>query len=110
MEELQSGVRKDEPAAPTRRWKHIIKAFEDEKAEELDEQSDDGYINVLSEDVAYAQEHVALNHTDWINPDTETYVVEMPLCQLMELRQVKLDGEPPMTIRPWANNLNNGRC
>eukprot|EP00972_Heterocapsa_arctica_P105261 15509398-Heterocapsa_arctica.AAC.1 len=34
----------------------------------------------------------------------------MPLCELMKLRQVMLEGEPAMTIRPWANNLNYGHC
>eukprot|EP00972_Heterocapsa_arctica_P078922 11637916-Heterocapsa_arctica.AAC.1 len=72
MEDLQSGVRKNEPAAPTRRWRNTMKAFDAEKAEERGEQSDgdDGDMNVLSDDVAYAQEHFALSNTDWLNPAT----------------------------------------
>eukprot|EP00972_Heterocapsa_arctica_P030888 4544452-Heterocapsa_arctica.AAC.1 len=91
MEDLQSGVRKDEPAAPTRRWKDTIKALAEENAEEmveyLDEQSDVGDINVLSDDVAYAQKHFVINNSDWLNPDTGKYVCMMPLCELMQLRQ-----------------------
>eukprot|EP00972_Heterocapsa_arctica_P071937 10626297-Heterocapsa_arctica.AAC.1 len=87
-----------------------MKAFDAEKAEDRGEQSDgdDGDINVQSDDASYAQEHFALSNTDWQNPATGKYVCEMPLRELMKLRLVKLEGEPTMTIRPWADNLNNG--
>eukprot|EP00972_Heterocapsa_arctica_P016376 2415129-Heterocapsa_arctica.AAC.1 len=90
----------------------MMKAFDVEKAEEHGELSDgdDGHINVQYDDVAYAQEHFALSSTDWQDPATGKYVCEMPLRELMNFCLVKLEGEPTMTIRPWADNLNNGRC
>eukprot|EP00972_Heterocapsa_arctica_P009210 1356961-Heterocapsa_arctica.AAC.1 len=74
MDELQSGVRKNEPPAPTRRWSHSLKAFKEEQDQERarPRPGDDngGDINVQSDDVTYAQQHFSLNDSDWLNPAT----------------------------------------
>eukprot|EP00972_Heterocapsa_arctica_P057428 8474484-Heterocapsa_arctica.AAC.1 len=67
-------------------------------------------MNVQSDDVTYAQAHFSLNDSNWLNPATGKYVCKMSLRELMKLRLVELEGEPTMTIRPWADNINNGRC
>eukprot|EP00972_Heterocapsa_arctica_P069585 10281814-Heterocapsa_arctica.AAC.1 len=79
-------------------------------AKYVDEQSDAGNINVLSEDVAYAQKHFVINNSDWFNHDTGQYVCMLPLGKLLQLRQVMFENGPVMLILPWANNLNKGRC
>eukprot|EP00972_Heterocapsa_arctica_P009082 1337937-Heterocapsa_arctica.AAC.1 len=114
MDELQAGVRKEEPA-PNRRWCRTDKAFKEEIEEERARPrlgDDNGVdINVQSDDVAYAQQHFPLNDSDWLNPDTSKYVIEMSLRELMKLRLVELDGQDGvMTILPSYDNLCNGRC
>eukprot|EP00972_Heterocapsa_arctica_P018410 2719014-Heterocapsa_arctica.AAC.1 len=95
MDDLQTGVRKEEPTAPIRRWCRTDKAFKEEQDEERarPRPGDDngGDINVQSDDVSYAQEHFSVNDSDWLNPDTGNYVVEMSLRELMKLRRVELD-------------------
>eukprot|EP00972_Heterocapsa_arctica_P026362 3880765-Heterocapsa_arctica.AAC.1 len=95
MADMQTGVRKEEPAAPTKGWRKnwaeqcSNKAIAEELEEDVEEGSDSGDINVLCDSVAYAQKHILLNDNDWINPDTGYFLSNMPICELMTIRRVK---------------------
>eukprot|EP00972_Heterocapsa_arctica_P101384 14942274-Heterocapsa_arctica.AAC.1 len=99
MADMQVGVRsgptiaaKRQPRAQRSTWSDQSEEPADAEEEEDEEEgSDSDAINVLSDSVPYAQLHFPLNDNDWLDPDSNHFLINMPLCELMKISRVKTE-------------------